>query len=79
MKTPGEILEQIFHEKYSRNYKIDYPSVCIREAMEEYAQQEAEAFADWIKAAHWTPWISAISYETKTTSELYQEFLKQRT
>jgi len=64
---------------------LDVPVVWISKAMEEYTQQEAEAFAEWIEEKGWfkavltSKWICFATDEKFTTSELYQEYLKDYT
>ena len=52
--------------------------------MEEYAQQRAEAFAEWIEENNWfkavakNTWICLATDEEFTTSELYQKYLENK-
>ena len=77
--TPEDILKKV-----TCNWMRELVELRAVQAMEEYACQEAEAFAEWIEKGNWFKavmkdvWISFATDEEFTISELYQEYLKRK-
>lgn len=85
MKTKAEILEEFGcpTPDYTETVTMFYPS--INDAMDEYAQQRAQEFAEWINNNRWYAiledsglrWRDGGS-QAYTTAELYDKFEAER-
>ena len=77
--TPEDILKKV-----TCNWMRELVELRAVQAMEEYAQQEAEMFAEWTEENNWFKavgkdiWICLATDEEFTISELYQEYLKRK-
>ena len=87
MKTKAEILEEFGcpTPDYTETVTMFYPS--INDAMDEYAKQRAQEFAEWIdKNGYYISvttglWVSVLGGDKHmqlTTAELYAKFEEER-
>jgi hypothetical protein len=88
--TKEEILKQAVVDNpiIKQGLVITYPAKALDVAMDEYAQQQAIAFAEWMVRCQWSPIVTSIpgppiyapedSSERLTLEQLYSLFLTKK-